>query len=114
MTKRIFQINELIKRRLSRIIFEEIDFPGALITITRVETSEKLNQAKVYVSVMPEAQLEKVLRILCKLVYGLQKRLNKCLAVRPVPRIRFAEEKEVIKAAKVDELLEKIKSCQKS
>lgn len=109
MDNRIAQINEMIKRRLSQVIFEEIDFPGVLITVTRVETSEKLKQANVYISVMPEAQSEKVFRVLRKLVYGLQQKLNNSLAIRSVPRIKFAEEKEVIRAAKIDELLEKIK-----
>ncbi|MCK5044454.1 30S ribosome-binding factor RbfA [Candidatus Parcubacteria bacterium] len=109
MTKRVSQVNELVRRKLSRIIFEEIDFPGVLVTITRVETSERLNQAQVYVGVMPDNQSEKVFRVLRKLVYGLQQKLNKSLAFRSVPRIRFIEEKEVVRAAKIDELLEKIK-----
>ncbi len=109
MDKRIAQVNERVKRKLSQIILEEIDFPGVLITVTRVETSEKLKQAKVYIGVIPEAQSGKVLRVLRKLVYGLQQRLNKSLAVRPIPRISFAEEEEVIRAAKIDELLEKVK-----
>ena len=102
-------MNELIKRELSQIILREADFPNTLITITRVETSEKMNQAKIYVSVMPEAQAKRVLRVLHGLSYSFQQKINKRLTIRP-PKIKFVEEGEVSKAAKVEELLKEIKT----
>ncbi len=39
MSKRIPQVNQLIKKELSQIILREIEFPvGVLVTLTRVET----------------------------------------------------------------------------
>lgn len=108
---RVPQINELIKRELSQIILKEIEFPkGVLVTVTRVETSANLIQAKIYVSVIPANQLLKVLQILNKKVFYLQQLINKRLRMRPIPKIKFIEEKETKKAEKVEKLLEKIKN----
>ena len=112
MPERIFKINELIKRELSQIILREADFPNTLITITRVETSERANHAKVYISVMPEAQSKRVLKVLHGLSYSFQQELNERLTIRP-PKIKFVEEGEIAKAAKIEELLKEIKTLPK-
>lgn len=110
MSQRIQKVNELIKRELAQIILKEIDFgPGVLVTLTRVESSVDLRSAKVFVSVFPERKTGEVFRILNKELYDLQQRLNKRLNMRPIPRIRFVEEKEVKRAARIEELLEKTK-----
>ncbi len=110
MSNRIERVNELIKRELSRIILREVDFSrDVLITITRVETSFDLNQSKVYISVIPQCQISKVLRILKRMIYNFQQKLNKRLKMKLTPKIKFIEEKETSKAARIEELLEKIK-----
>jgi len=109
MTRRIQRVSQLIKKELSQLLLKEVDFPeGVLVTITRVETSANLFQAKVYISVMPEEKLSKVLQILDKLIYFLQQRLNKRLKMRPIPRIIFMEEKATKEAGRVEEILEEI------
>ena len=110
MANRIPRVNELIKRELSKILIREIEFPrDILVTITRVEASSNLIQAKVYVSVMPENQTTKVLETLDQQIFDIQQLLNKRLKMRPIPKIKFVEEKEVRAAGKIEELLEKSK-----
>lgn len=110
MRKRIQRVNQLIKKELSQILLKEVDFPkGVLVTLTRVESSVDLIQAKVYISVMPEKEAARVLEILNKLIYELQRKLNQRLKMRPVPRIKFVEEKETERAARIEQLLEEIK-----
>ncbi len=61
MSKRIPQVNQLIKKELSQIIQREIDFsPDVLVTLTRVDTSSDLMEAKIYISVLQEEK-EKIL-----------------------------------------------------
>ena len=107
--KRNLRVNQLIKKELSQIILREVNFPkGVLATVTRVETSANLIQAKIYVSVIPEDKLPRIIETLNKLVYYLQQKLNKRLRMRPIPRIEFVEERQTIEAGRVEELLEKI------
>lgn len=110
MSKRIQRINSLIKRELSQLIFREIEFPpNALVTTTRVETVPNLTESKVFISVMPEGMTERVLDILKKNIFVLQKKLNKRLRMRPIPKIRFAEEKKTVEAGRIEEILAGLK-----
>lgn len=107
--ERIQRVNQLIKKELSQIILREIDFSkDVLVTVTQTETSRDLNQAKIYISVMPENKTQNVLQILNRQIYYLQQKLNKRLKMRPTPRIIFVEERKTKDAARVEEILEKI------
>lgn len=110
MPNRIQKVNQLIKKELGQIIFKEVDFPSDIIvTVTRIDTSSNLADSKVYISTMPDDKSEKVLEILNKTIYELQQKINKRLKMRPIPKIRFAEEKGIIEAAKIEEILESLK-----
>ena len=101
MSKRIERANSVIQEELGKIIQREVEFPtGCLVTITRVECSVDLSDARVYVSVLPNESLKRVIEILSKLIYVLQKMLNRKLRMRPIPKIRFVAEKQTIEAAR--------------
>ncbi len=111
MTRRVERLNEIIKVELGKIILKEIDFPaGTLATITRIDTSPELSNAKVYISIFPESQAPKTMNMLFSQIYFLQQEINHKLQMRPVPRLVFCQEKETILAGRVDELLEKVKT----
>jgi len=120
MSNRIEKVNALIQKELGKILFRDVDFPqGVLVTITRVDSSPNLSEAKIYVSVMftrrspkgeggPE-QTDKVFEILDRRIYDIQQVLNRRLKMRPIPRIEFKREEKTKKAAQVEELLEELK-----
>ena len=110
MSKRIQRVNALIKQELNQILLKEIEFPpNVLVTITRVETSSNLMEGNVWISALPEEKLKRSLEILNKNIYILQQKLNQRLRMRPIPRIKFLEEKKTREAARVEEVLEKLK-----
>ena len=109
--KRIEQVNQLIKKELSQIMIREVEFPvGAMVTVTRVDTSSNLIQSTVYISVMPDSEMKETMRRLNGIIYYLQQLLNKRLKMRPIPKIIFKEEKETVRAEEVEEILEDIKN----
>ena len=111
MPKRIERVESLIQEELGKIIIKELEFPvGSLVTITRVSCSVDLANANVFVAVLPEEKVKRVLEILGKMVYVLQQFLNKRLRMRPIPKIRFVEDKQAAHAAKIEGLIEKIKN----
>jgi len=111
MGKRIPRVNAIIKKELGQIILREMEFPsGVLVTLTRVESSVDLEQAKVYVSSMPEDKIKTVLEILNRQIYHLQQKLNKRLNMRPIPRIFFSEERATSRASRIEEILEELKN----
>jgi ribosome-binding factor A len=110
MSKRIQRLNELIKEELGKILLREGNFPkGVLVIITRVETSANLSEANVWISVLPEDQTEKIVAILNKIIYHLQQKINKTIRIKFVPKIRFLIETKTKEAARIEELLEKIR-----
>lgn len=109
-TKRINRLNELIKREVSQLFIREIDLPkDVLVTITRVQTSPDLSQAKIYVSVIPEEYFSRTIKILNSQIFYLQKRINQLLTIKKAPRLKLIEERTTREADKIEKILEKIK-----
>ena len=109
ITERILKINELLRQELGTILLREFDTPeNTIVTVTQADTSPNLQQAKIYISVMPEEEGIKILKLLEQEVYETQQALNKRLNMRPVPRIEWFLEKTG-KAQTIEEILDKIK-----
>ena len=109
MSQRIEKVNSLLEREISQIILRDFNFSGSLVTLTHVDATANLQEARAYISVMPQEHTEKVIATLNKGVYDVQQRINKRLNMRPIPKIMFFKDAHIAEAARVEELLEKIK-----
>ena len=108
MSNRIEKVNSLLLHEIGKILLRDFAFsPEILVTLTRVDTSANLIDAKAYVSVFPELKQDGILNALNKSVYDIQYKINRTLKMRPIPKIRFVKETEISKAARVEELLAK-------
>lgn len=104
---RIQRVNQLIKKELSQILLREFNPPEEiLVTVTRVETSADLAQAKIYISIIPSPF--QVIKILNSKASSYQHQLNKRLKMKKIPKIKFVEEKQTAQAAKIEEILAQI------
>ena len=66
------KVDSLIQRELNSIILKEIDiYPGVLLTITRVEVSSSLFDAKIFISVVPEEKYNQVEPLLNRNIYAI-------------------------------------------
>lgn len=110
MSTRIEKVNSLLHHEIGKIIARDFNFPETMVTLTRIDTSANLIETKGYISVLPEEKTDKVIEVLNKAVYDVQQKINKMVNMRPVPKIRFVRDKEILEAAKVEAILEKIKS----
>ena len=110
MINRIEKVNALIRDELGKILLRDVDFPqGVLVTITRCDSSPNLSETKIYVSEMPDEQIDKVFEILSRRIYDIQQVLNRRLNMRPIPRIEFKKESKTQQASQVEELLQQLK-----
>jgi len=111
MSRRIQRVNELLKEEISNLILREIDFSkDVMVTITEVETSLDLQQAKIRVSIMPFLKAEKILKVLNSQIFNIQKLLNKKLKMKIVPKIKFQLDESEEKTSRVEQLLRKIEN----
>ena len=106
---RIEKLEIVLREEISKIIDKEIDLPdNHLLTITRVEVSPDVHYADVFISILgrdPKAVIE----ILRKMVYNIQRPLNKKIRRRPVPAIRFRLDEQEIRRERIEKSLSKIK-----
>lgn len=125
MSNRIDKVNSLLEREISKILLHDFTFsPDILVTLTRVEASANLIEAKAYISVLftslkpeggggPDSKISKVLEILNAEVYSVQHKINRILKMRPVPKIKFVKDENISKAGRIEELLGKLKIDEK-
>lgn len=110
MSNRIEKVNSLIQEELGKILLKEVDFPNNILaTITRVDTIVNLSDARIYISVIPKKEIDKVFKILNRRIYDIQQSLNRRLNMRPIPKVEFRKEEKTQQAARIEELLEKLK-----
>jgi ribosome-binding factor A len=111
---RVKRIDQLIKEEISQLFLKEIEFsPDILVTVTRVETTQDLLDANIFVSVFPEINARKTMEFLVRKTGFLQKEINKILRMKPLPRLHFLPERETLKAARIEEILEQLKNKEK-
>ncbi|PIS42170.1 MAG: ribosome-binding factor A [Candidatus Kerfeldbacteria bacterium CG08_land_8_20_14_0_20_40_16] len=109
-SKRIKQINELIKEEVSSIIAKEIELPpSCLVTITKVETSADLKHANIWLSILPTDYQQKGLQFISAQAGNIQRIFNPRLKTRNTPKISFRVDDSAEKAEHINQLLDTLK-----
>lgn len=109
MSQRIEKVNSLLEHEISKILLKDFAFsPEILVTLTHVDCSGNLIEAKAYISVFPEIKSEGIVNALNKSVYDIQCQINRILKMRPIPKIKFMPDRDASKADKIEKLL---KNC---
>jgi len=110
MSDRMLKIDELVRERLGRIIAREVELPiGALATIVKVATAPNLKETKVFVSVLPVAKSEVVIKVLNRERANLQHWLGRQIKIRQTPILKFFVDDTAEQAAAIDQLLDNLK-----
>ena len=109
MSNRIEKVNSLLEQEISKILLRDFNFVESMVTLTHVDATANLIEARAYISVMPENNLDKVVKTLNGGVFEVQKKINKMLNMRPIPKIIFVKDEKIKEAAKIEALLEEVK-----
>lgn len=110
MFRRKLRLQEVIRQELAQMIEREIDLgKDVLVTVSKVEITPDLSEAKVFISVLPDKYLQEALLVLKKKIGFLQRSLNKVVNIKRTPKIIIKEDKGMRHAARVEEILEQIK-----
>ncbi|MEK7124712.1 MAG: 30S ribosome-binding factor RbfA [Patescibacteria group bacterium] len=113
MTKRIEKVNSLLEHEIGNILLKDFKFDGALVTLTHVEATANLIEARAYISVLPEENSQKVISALNRNVQNIQRQINKKLNMRPIPKIIFVKDEQIAEAGKIESILSRLKNGQK-
>lgn len=109
MPDRVAKVNKHLQRTFSEILQVEADLPNdVMVTVAGVETANNLKTATVWISILPETQINKVMRKLKKQLYDLQGSLNRKARLRPNPRITLSVDYGAQHAENIDRRLEEL------
>jgi ribosome-binding factor A len=105
--KRLERVNQLIKEEISRLLQRELADPRlGFVTVTEVEVSPDLRQAKVFVSVLgDEAQWVASLEALRSARGFIWTWLRRHLDLRITPELSFRPDRSMEHAARMQALL---------
>lgn len=109
---RVEKLQELIKQEISQMILQELKDPRiGFVTVTQVEVTGDLREAKVYVSIMGgDEQVKESWQGLQSSLGFIRREIGKRIRLRFTPEISFALDKSLDYSAHIQELLLKIKA----
>ncbi|GIO29956.1 MULTISPECIES: 30S ribosome-binding factor RbfA [Paenibacillus] len=107
---RVGRVGEQIKKELSQLIQSELKDPRiGFLTVTGVDVTNDLSQAKVYLSVLgDEEQKENSLKALEKANGFLRSELGKRIRLRHIPELIFKFDESIAYGSKIEKLLGEI------
>ncbi len=109
---RVEKVQELMKQEVSKMLLRDIKDPRiGFVTVTQVELTGDLREAKIYVSIMgSEQQIEDSWQGLQSALGFIRREIGKRIRLRFTPSISFALDKSLDYSAHIQELLNKINS----
>ena len=117
MNRRTLRVSELLRQEISLVLQRQIRDPRlrSLISVTKVETSPDLREAKVFVSVMGDpSKKEAALQGLTSATGYLKRAIGDALPLRHVPRLTFALDDSLEKGEEVFRVMNQLAEQQPS
>ena len=108
MTRRIERLNYLIREELSELIRRQTKDPrlSCFLTVTRVDTSQDLSCAKVFISIMgTDEEKDKAMAGLSSASGFLYRELRSRLSLRHTPQLIFYKDDSIERGAEVLKLI---------
>jgi len=105
--RRVDRVNALLQRELATLISEELRDPRiAFPTVTSVETTPDLKTAKVFVSVLGDAEaVASTMQALNEARTFIRREVGERTDLRFVPQIEFVSDTSAARAARISQLL---------
>jgi ribosome-binding factor A len=108
MSHRVKQINEQLLAELAMLVSEHVEFKEGLITLTSVDTSPDLKQAKICISVLPEKLTGSALTEIRKHNSDFNKILKQRLHIKFIPKLRWNIDEKIKYMLEIDDVLRQI------
>jgi len=111
MSRRTERLNEVFRREISKLLEREVNDPrlGNFISVTRVEISHDLRNAKVFVSVLGEEsnKLEVIEGFNAASNY-LRRKISENIRLRVIPHLSFYYDESIELGARVLKVLDQV------
>jgi ribosome-binding factor A len=113
---RIEKVQELMKQEISQIILQELKDPRiGFVTVTKVEMTGDLREAKIFVSIMgKDDALKDTLEGLQSSLGFIRREIGKRIRLRFTPEISFALDNSLAYSSHIQELLMSLNATDKA
>lgn len=110
--QRIDRINEEVRRHVDAVIREELHDPRirGTFSVTRADVTRDLSYAKIYVSVLADADRAPMLEALQKAAGFVRNRLGKRMIIRYAPVILFEVDNNIEYGIHIADMLRKVQA----
>lgn len=112
MTHRIEQVESTLRKALAQVLQRRISDPRirGMLSITKIDLTTDMKQAKVMVSVLPEEYAKRTLAGLKAANRHIQSEVKKLVALRIVPHLRFELDHSLKQADQVFQAIDEAKA----
>lgn len=111
MSRRTDRVSSLLRKELSELIQHELKDPrlSGLVTVTAVETAADLKTARVFISVLGDAEARQTAVAGLSSASGfLRRSLRDRVELRPIPELSFEGDASIEEGARVVALLDEV------
>ncbi|OON95546.1 MAG: ribosome-binding factor A [Epulopiscium sp. Nele67-Bin005] len=109
--QRITRINEEIRREIAELVRDGIKDPrlnGAMISVTAVETTNDLKQAKVFVSVLQDDKQDDAIDALNSASGFIRKEVARRVNLRNTPEFNFRVDNSIAYGMKMSQVIHEV------
>ncbi|MCX6792569.1 MAG: ribosome-binding factor A [Candidatus Falkowbacteria bacterium] len=107
---RVDQVNNLLREEIALNLNRHLIIDGCLITVTDVQCTADLNEAKIYVSVLPEKFAGTALKKLRSISSGLAHDLRRRVKFHHVPTFVWMFDERPSNATEIDNVIRDLQS----
>lgn len=109
MSSRSVRVNELVKREISTVLHTNYRERAVAVTITEVDVSPDLRNARIYYSVIGDAEaVEKAEQFFNKEHKNIRQFLAKTVVLKYLPKLKFKHDDSIARGVRVLDLLNEI------
>lgn len=98
------RVSELIRTELAKLIQRDVELTGGIITVMEVDVTDKLDYARVKVSILPSSKTKEGLGLLQNAAGRLQHDLLRIINIKPMPYLQFMIDEGAEAAAKLEKV----------
>ncbi|MGB0643881.1 MAG: 30S ribosome-binding factor RbfA [Akkermansiaceae bacterium] len=107
MGKRQDRVNELLRREISAVLQRDFEWKNALVTVSDVDVTQDLKEAKVFVSILG-GSAPGILDQLERKRGFIQGKISKRVVLRNTPVLMFRQDKSAVRGVEVVNLLDEV------
>jgi len=113
MSNRLDRVNELLRREISAVVQRDYEWHGRLVTVSDVEVTQDLKEAKVWIGVLG-GDANPVLDKLNHDHGAIQKKVMKRVVLKSTPVLTFRVDVSAVRGVEVVNLLDEVDKLPKA